>query len=262
MCTLAFAFRSFRNYPLIFLGNRDEFYNRPTAPAAFREDAHDLLAGRDMKYGGTWLGLTRGGRFATVTNYRDLTSKREHSLSRGIMTKEYLLGKDDPLNYLNELASQKDSHNWFNLLVGDINRLYYYSNRSSKIQRLEPGIYGLSNHLLNTPWPKVNRIKELLRDHLAESSRPSLENLFEILVNRERAEDDQLPDTGIGLDWERVLSSIFITSPAYGTRNSTVLIIDDKNKVTFAERFFRSEGDEGTEVKFEFTLRDPEEDHR
>ncbi len=262
MCTLAFAFRSFRNYPLIFLGNRDEFYNRPTSPAAFREDAQDLLAGRDMKYGGTWLGLTRRGRFATVTNYRDLTSKREHLLSRGIMTREYLLGNDDPVDYLQEVVSQKDSYNWFNLLLGDINRLYYYSNRSGKIQSLDPGIYGLSNHLLNTPWPKVNRIKELLSDHLAKSSGLSLENLFEILFNRERAEDEHLPDTGIGLEWERVLSSIFITSPAYGTRNSTVLIIDDKNKVTFAERFFRSEGDKGTEVKFEFTLTGLVEDHR
>lgn len=254
MCTLAFAFRSFENYPLIFLGNRDEFYDRPTTPAAFWKDAHNLLAGRDMKYGGTWLGLTRRGRFATITNYRDLKSHREHLLSRGIMTSGYLLGKNDPVDYLKEVDSQKDSYNWFNLLVGDINRLYYYSNRSGETQNLEPGLYGLSNHLLNTPWPKVNRIKELLNSHMAEFSKPSTETLFEILANSERTEDDQLPDTGIGLDWERVLSSIFITSPTYGTRNSTVLIIDDKNKVTFAERFFRSADDEGTEVKFEFTL--------
>ena len=254
MCTLAFAFRSFENYPLIFLGNRDEFYDRPTTPAVFWKDAHSLLAGRDMKYGGTWLGLTRRGRFATITNYRDLKSHREHLLSRGIMTSEYLLGKNDPVDYLKEVDSQKDSYNCFNLLVGDINRLYYYSNRSGETQNLEPGIYGLSNHLLNTPWPKVNRIKELLNGHMAEFSTPSTETLFEILANSERTEDDQLPDTGIGLDWERVLSSIFITSSTYGTRNSTVLIIDDKNKVTFAEKFFRSANDEGTEVKFEFTL--------
>ncbi|MEE8546524.1 MAG: NRDE family protein [bacterium] len=254
MCTLAFAFRTFENYPLIFLGNRDEFYDRPTTPAVFWKDAHNLLAGRDMKYGGTWLGLTRRGRFATITNYRDLKSHREHLLSRGIMTSGYLLGKNDPVDYLKEVDSQKDSYNWFNLLVGDINRLYYYSNRSGETQNLEPGIYGLSNHFLNTPWPKVNRIKELLNGHMAEFSTPSTETLFEILANSERTEDDQLPDTGIGLDWERVLSSIFITSPTYGTRNSTVLIIDDKNKVTFAEKFFRSANDEGTEVKFEFTL--------
>ena len=254
MCTLAFAFRSFENYPLIFLGNRDEFYDRPTTPAVFWKDAHNLLAGRDMKYGGTWLGLTRRGRFATITNYRDLKSHREHLLSRGIMTSGYLLGKNDPVDYLKEVDSQKDSYNWFNLLVGDINRLYYYSNRSGETQNLEPGIYGLSNHLLNTPWPKVNRINDRLNGHIAVINTPTTETLFEILANSERTEDDQLPDTGIGLDWERVLSSIFITSPTYGTRNSTVLIIDDKNKVTFAEKFFRSANDEGTEVKFEFTL--------
>lgn len=262
MCTLALAFRSFENYPLVYIGNRDEFYNRPTAPAAFWEDAGDLLAGRDMKYGGTWLGLTRGGRFATITNYRDLGSHREHALSRGIMTTGYLLGNTGPVDYLREVNNQKDSYNWFNLLVGNINRLYYYSNRSGEVMDLEPGIHGLSNHLLNTPWPKVNRIKELLKSHLSESGEPSVDTLFSILDDREKVEDDQLPETGIGLEWERVLSTIFITSPVYGTRNSTVLLIDRENNVTFVERFYRSEDDEGMEIRFEFTLTVPEEGHQ
>lgn len=254
MCTVALAFRSHKDYPLVFAGNRDEFYKRPTAPAAFWEKTPFILAGRDFKHGGTWLGITRTGKFAAVTNFRDFSTHREHALSKGILTTRYLMGEQEPVPFLEDTDRERESYNPFNLLVGDTRELYYYSNRTGEIIKLEPGIYGLSNHLLDTPWPKVVRIREMFEKYLAGAAKPEPEPLHKILSDREKSAEELLPATGVGPDREKLLSSIFITSPDYGTRSSTVIIIDAGLTTHFSEISYSSAGDRGRKVGFDFTL--------
>ncbi|MDZ7697651.1 MAG: NRDE family protein [Deltaproteobacteria bacterium] len=151
------ALESHPTYKLILAANRDEFYERPTAPLAFWNDAPDVLGGRDLLSGGTWLGITRKGRIAAVTNFRDPASEKPHAPSRGDLVKDYLVGSDPPSTYLTRLDAVSDRYNGFNLLVGTIDHMFWYSNRDGRIVRLSPGVHGICNHLLNTPWPKVDR---------------------------------------------------------------------------------------------------------
>ena len=254
MCLIVFAYRYHPHYPLILAANRDEFYERPTMKASFWEDHPSVLAGRDMKYGGTWMGITRAGRFAAITNFRDMTEFREHPLSRGLMVKEFLVNRQSPENYIKGIIARQDEYNGFNLLFGDLATLFYHSNRSRGTRSLKPGIYGLSNHLLDTPWPKVERSREALNRILDRSNTVDPEDLFEILSDRTVPHNHELPDTGFGLEWERVLSSPFIGSPAYGTRASTVLLIDTDGLVWFEERSFKDPDDPGSTSFYKFTL--------
>lgn len=237
MCLILFAWKMDRNFPLVLAANRDEFYERPSAPAAFWEDAPDLLAGRDLREGGTWLGVTKTGRVAALTNYRDPASLKTGAPSRGILVGDYLRGDEMPEAYLRRIAPGAGRFNGFSLLAGDPDDLFCCSNRGATV-RLAPGIYGLSNRLLDTPWPKVERGKAALSAVLREKGALSAERLFALLADRTRPPDDSLPETGVGLAWERVLSPLFIESPVYGTRSSTVLLIDRKGGVDFAERVF------------------------
>jgi uncharacterized protein with NRDE domain len=252
MCLILFAWKMHENFPLVLAANRDEFHERPSAPAAFWEDAPDLLAGRDLREGGTWLGITREGRLAALTNYRDPTSLKIGAPSRGRLVCDYLRGREIPEAYLLRIAPDADLFNGFNLLVGDPERLFCFSNRGAR-ERLDPGIYGLSNRLLDTPWPKVERGKTALLALLAGKQDPSPETLFDLLTDRTRPPDDRLPDTGVGLAWERILSPLFIESPVYGTRSSTVLLIDRRGDVTFAERVFDGAADPRT-TRFTFRI--------
>ncbi|MBW1819114.1 MAG: NRDE family protein [Deltaproteobacteria bacterium] len=254
MCLILLAHKIHPSYRLILAANRDEFYDRPTAPAAFREDAPDVLAGRDQRAGGTWLGITRTGRLAAITNYRDPASIKDHAPSRGELVSNFLLGTDPPKIYLRRLDGKADEYNGFNLILGDGQALYWYSGRAGEIRALEPGIYGLSNHLLDTPWPKVARGKEALRRLLAEQGSVSPEALFALLSDRSRPDDADLPDTGVGLELERLLSPLFITSPDYGTRSSTILTIDERERVHFSERTFNAKPEHATTVSFEFQI--------
>ncbi|UCF31722.1 MAG: NRDE family protein [bacterium] len=254
MCNIVFAYGAQPGYRLILAGNRDEFYDRPTEPAGFWPEHPRLLAGRDVRYGGTWLGITLEGRFGAVTNFRDPGSQRDHLLSRGLMLTDYLLGVKDPETFLADLDRAGDRYNGFNVLLDDSSGLFYYSNRNRRWRELDKGIYGLSNHLLDTPWPKVMRIKALFRDILDRETHPSVDSLMTVLADRVRPADQTLPDTGVGVDWERVLSPVFITSPNYGTRSSTVLTIRDTGEVRFTERSFTSPDDPGTDVEWAFTL--------
>lgn len=254
MCLVFFCYDIHPVYRLIVAANRDEFYDRPTAPAAFWNDAPDLLGGRDLKEGGTWLGITRTGRVAALTNYRDPGSQRKDALSRGQVVNRFLRGREKPLVYLQKLARSANQYNHFSLILGDTSHLYFFSSRGDKIQNLSPGIHGLSNHLLNTPWPKVERGKEAIKALLSKEEKPSPEEIFDILKDRSQADDELLPDTGVGLEWERVLSSIFITSDGYGTRSSTVLMIDREDNVTFIERVFNSEPDLLKATRYEFKI--------
>jgi len=253
MCLILFAWKIHQNFPLVLAANRDEFYERPSAPAAFWEDAPNLLAGRDLREGGTWLGITRSGRIAALTNYRDPASLKTTAPSRGRLVTDYLLGRETPPDYLDRIQDDSNLFNGFSLLVGDTEELFCFSNRGAT-QRLIPGIYGLSNRLLDTPWPKIEKGKISPQTILKEKECLPLEALFSLLEDRTRPPDDRLPDTGVGLEWERILSPLFIESAVYGTRSSTVLLIDQEGCVTFAERIFNGAADPRMTAHFAFRI--------
>lgn len=252
MCLILFAWKMDPNFQLVLAANRDEFYERPSAPAGFWEDAPDLLAGRDLRDGGTWLGITRGGRVAALTNYRDPASLKTGAPSRGVLVSDYLRGRETPEGYIGRIAPAVARFNGFNLLVGDIEELFCFSNRGAR-EALQPGIYGLSNHLLDTPWPKVTQGKRILEALLKGEKDVPPEALFALLADRTRSPDDLLPDTGVGLTWERILSPLFIESPVYGTRSSTILLIGRNRSVIFIERVFNGAADPRT-VRFTFRI--------
>jgi uncharacterized protein with NRDE domain len=241
MCVIFFAFQTHPKYPLILLANRDEFYERPTLEAHFWEDYPEIYAGRDLVGGGTWLGITKTGRFAAVTNYRDPNAERG-KFSRGDLVGDFLKNKDSVEDYLRKVQMRAAEFSGFNLLVGEINanfqRLGYYSNRADEIKILAPGIYGLSNHLLDTPWRKVRKGKAELSEVMQKSDIRN-DTLFEILNDRTLADDTDLPDTGIGYEREKLLSAIFIETPIYGTRSSSLVLVRSDYEISLTERNFR-----------------------
>jgi uncharacterized protein with NRDE domain len=228
MCVILFSFQPDTDTPLVLGANRDEFFARPTSPLGFWNDAPDLLAGRDLQAGGTWIGVTRLGRFAGITNVREPGVVVENALSRGELTKDFLIGTQSPEDYLSSILHKQDRYAGFNLLVGDFSAdkssMYYLSNRGDGIQPLSPGTYGLSNHLLDSPWPKVDDGKEKLRLKLQQAGIDHT-LIRQILENPELAHDERLPSTGIEYEREKALSAMFITLPDYGTRASTVMTI-------------------------------------
>ena len=252
MCLILFAYKVHPSYNLILAANRDEFYERPSSPADFREDAPQVLAGRDLQEGGTWMGIDRAGRFAAITNYRDPASWKNIAPSRGGLVSSYLCGNQSPDEYSDKISRQAQLYNGYNLILGDRHDLLAYSNRGEK-QKLKPGIYGLSNHLLNTPWPKVSRGKKLLKAVLDKKGAELEDALFAVLADRKLPADSKLPDTGIGVEWERVLSSIFIASPIYGTRSSTILLIGKNGRVKFVEKVYDGQPTEWVTSSFSFT---------
>jgi len=254
MCLILLAIQSHPDYKLVIAANRDEFYDRPTAPAVFWDDEPGLLAGRDLRAGGTWLGITTKGRITAITNYRDPSSIKSNAPSRGSLVTDFLKGRQSPVDYLEGLKRDAHEYNGFNLIVGQKHKLYWYSNREEGIRNLSTGIYGVSNRLLDTPWPKVTRGKEKLRELLSAENDPDHEALFSMLADRSAPDDKELPDTGVGLEWERMLSPIFITSPTYGTRSSTLIFIDLNDRVTFIEKTFNSSPDHATTIKHEFRI--------
>ncbi|MBW1715999.1 MAG: NRDE family protein [Deltaproteobacteria bacterium] len=254
MCVLLIALKTHPAYKLILLANRDEYYERPTSSAAFWDEAPFLLAGKDLQGGGTWLGITRNGRIAAITNYRDPASVNKNAPSRGTLVSNFLVGQESTGGYLERVKREADGFNGFSLIIGDKDQLCWYSNRSLGVHRLSSGIHGLSNHLLDTPWPKVVCGKDALTRLLSGQRAPSLEELFHILADRTVPDDASLPHTGVELEWERILSPIFIVSPTYGTRSSTVLLIDVQDRVTFVEKTFDSDPDHPTSVEYKFRV--------
>jgi uncharacterized protein with NRDE domain len=237
MCVLFIAYRRHPRHPLIVLANRDEFYDRPTAPAARWEDHPQVTAGRDLVAGGTWLGISDSGRFAAVTNFRD-PSRPEGTISRGRLVADILIENARAAEYIQTIATQAGNYSGFNLVVADDAGVHYFSNASDRPSRkLEPGVYGLSNHLLNTPWPKVSSGLAAF-EKLIELDEFSKDAAFALLADETLAADNDLPDTGVGIDKERLLSSIFIRSPIYGTRSSTVVLADQNWNLQLEERVF------------------------
>jgi uncharacterized protein with NRDE domain len=239
MCLLFFAIDAHPRYRLVIAANRDESYDRPTAPADYWPDAPDILAGRDRKQGGTWLGVTREGRWAAVTSFRELPTT-EVETSRGHLVSDYLTGNSSPRAYVQSVVGRGERYAGFNFVAGDAAGAVYGSNRVPALSKLEPGIYGLSNASLDTPWPKLARGKARLSELLNSRQVIAAEALFDILADRQLAPEAELPNTGVPLEWERVLSSAFITSPGhgYGTRSSTVVLVDQAYRVELFERSF------------------------
>ncbi|MDR3588345.1 MAG: NRDE family protein [Negativicutes bacterium] len=236
MCLIVLAYRQHPRYRLIVAANRDEYYRRPTAPAHFWPDHPVVLAGRDLEQQGTWLGISRTGRFAALTNYRDPTAVLPSAKSRGALVSDYLCGGESPAGYLAGVNRTGATYNGFNLLIGDAAELLFYSSRTGSAAAVSPGIHGLSNHVLDTPWPKVVRAKAALAELLAANSDISTDDLFDMLQDTGAVPDALLPNTGVGAEWERILAPIFIVSPDYGTRSSTVLLQEYSGRVLFVER--------------------------
>ena len=254
MCLIVFAYNVHPSYRLILAANRDEFYERPSSSADFWKDHPQVLAGRDLKNKGTWLGVTKEGKFAAVTNYRDPVTLKSNATSRGKIVSRYLAVNQKPDDYLKKNASQVDKYNGFNLLLGDDNDLFVFSSRGEK-QKLKPGIYGLSNHLLDTCWPKVTRSKRMLKAALDKKGDVLEEELFAMLADRRVPPNSKLPSTGIGLEWERLLYSILIESPIYGTRSSTILLIGKNRRVRFVEKVFDGQKEPWITSRFSFVMK-------
>ena len=240
MCLIVVAWQARADLPLAVAANRDEWRDRPAEPAHWWPDAPKLLAGRDLKARGTWMGLTTTGRFAAVTNFRDPADKRSTALSRGTLVTEFLLGSERAREFLARLRPRVGEYNGFNLILGDSSGLYYFGSREGVAREIEPGIHGLSNHVLDEPWPKVTRGREAMATALqAVDPAPAL---FEMLSDTRGVADAELPDTGVGIAWERRLAAPLITGPDYGTRASTVVTLTKEDEVVFEERTRDAEG--------------------
>jgi uncharacterized protein with NRDE domain len=238
MCLIVFAWHVVPGTPLIVAANRDEFYDRPALPAAWWSDHPQVYAGRDLRGGGTWLGITRDGRFAALTNIRAPAEKQAGAPSRGALVADFLTGQSSPQEYVASITDSASRYNGFNLLVGDRDRLVWFSNGKKDDPRngkpLPPGIYGLSNDTLDSPWPKVVRTKAQFASLLCQGA--PREAFFEMLTDTTRASDCRLPKTGVGIEMERLLSAVMIESPHYGTRTSTVVQLDASSGAVLYER--------------------------
>lgn len=244
MCLIAFAWRAHPEIQLLVAANRDEWRDRPAEPATWWDDAPDVLAGRDLRAGGTWMGVTRSGRFAALTNFRDPSARKSDAPSRGELVADFLRSDALPKAWLASLAARAAQYNDFNLLVGEGATLLYFSSRERVIEEVPPGIHGLSNHRLNEPWPKVDMTKSFIHG-VFQAEMPETEILtgsFEALSVTDRAPDAALPNTGVGLEWERKLSPPLIVGEDYGTRSSTVLVLA-RGAATFVERTRDAHGD-------------------
>jgi uncharacterized protein with NRDE domain len=254
MCLLMAAHARHADYRLIVAANRDEYYARPAAPAAYWNDNAWILGGRDEQGGGTWLAVNQTGAFAAITNVR-ISEKVDQPRSRGLIVNDYLTGVLPARVFVDSLAKEKDSYDGFNVLASDATSLVWYSNMLEQATALSPGVYGLSNHLLDTPWPKVTQIKADFHDAQSLSQTALIEALFASLANEEIAPDKDLPDTGISLGFERVLAPIFIAGESYGTRCSTIILISYSGELTFIERRFGPRKSFLGESSFKFELR-------
>lgn len=235
MCLLLFGYKISQKYPLILAANRDEFHKRPTAPMHFWEDRPGILAGKDLEQGGTWFGINKTGRFAALTNYRDPSSVKQTAPSRGEIIIDFL-ESDKPCDMYFNAFKNHASYNGFNLVFGDLKNFFWFSNLENRIKKIPPGIHGISNRLLDTSWPKVESGKAALKKAVSQAI--TTESLFSILTNQTIPDDNQLPDTGVGLEWERLLSPLFIQSETYGTRSSIVMLMDRNGNIKITERTY------------------------
>jgi uncharacterized protein with NRDE domain len=258
MCLLVLAWQVHPRYRLVVAANRDEFHERPTTAMAKWPPPDDIIAGRDLRAGGTWLAMGRARRFGIITNFRELQGPIAGAPSRGNLIPGYLRNEAGAERYLQMLAPSANEYSGFNLLLTDNDSLWYASNRANQFATaLPPGIYGLSNQFLDTPWPKLQRVRQRFDSLLMQRGEISKEELFAILADRTQAGvNEELPKTGLSPDWEQLLSSPFIRHEAYGTRCSTIVLLEPAGAVSLTERRFDSAGSVVGET--EFTLHDDE----
>lgn len=252
MCLIIFAHQMAPRYPLLVAANRDEFHARPTARSTFWVDYPGLLAGKDLEAGGSWMGITRSGRFAAVTNYRDPSRTAPAPRSRGRLTLEFLAGTLSPQRYLEQIAATAHEYAGFNLLLGDLEDLWYFSNSCPGPRLLEPGIYGLSNARLDTPWPKVETGKQFLGTTL--NQRIDHDGLAAAVSDRRLATLAELGRQGLDGDMDQLLSPQFIVNEIYGTRATTTLWIDDRARAHWRELSFCGDGSESGRIELDFAL--------
>lgn len=243
MCLAIIALNVLPDWPLIIVANRDELHSRPTLPAGPWSDDPRILAGRDLSAGGTWLGMSDSGRIALLTNYREPGKQRIDAPSRGQLPEHYLRGDARAEDYAHELALKGGSYNGFNLILGDQTGLWYYSNRGHvNPQQIHPGVIGVSNALINVPWPKLKRTQRAVAEHLSQTQQPDSQRLFEILQDTTPALPHELPDTGIGVEREKLLSSPFINDARYGTRCTTLIMKHREGDTLYHEKRYAQLG--------------------
>jgi uncharacterized protein with NRDE domain len=252
MCLIIVSYKVHPDYPLIIAANRDEIYQRPTRSAQFWEKDPAVLAGQDLEKGGTWIGLNKYGRIAAVTNYRSGMEAKKNAPSRGLMVSNYLKSRNTTLNYLEHCVPSINVYNDFNLLVGDLDALYFLDSREKAYFELQAGIYGISNGDFDESWPKVEKAKLMLQDMSIAGQPVKHEAILTMLTDSLLPDDESLPDTGVGIEWERKLAPIFIRETDYGTRSSTVFSISSEDKIRFTERSYDCEGSTIDMQKFEF----------
>jgi uncharacterized protein with NRDE domain len=242
MCLLVLAWNAHPRYRLVVAANRDEFHERPAAPLARWPEPPGILAGRDLRAGGTWLGIDPQRRFGVVTNFRELQQAAPTAPSRGALVPQFLQAPGSPAEYLRALQPRASTYSGFNVLLSDQDSLWYGCNRLATFaRRLDPGIYGLSNEYLDTPWPKLERVRQRFTAWVAAAS-SARAALFELLADSTRVADAELPSTGLAPEWERILSSPFVAHPQYGTRCSTVLLLEHSGALQLHERRFDAQG--------------------
>jgi uncharacterized protein with NRDE domain len=256
MCLILMAWRVHPAYPMVVAANRDEFHQRPTAPAHWWPERPQILAGRDLQARGTWLGITRSGQIAALTNFRDPHQVKLNAPSRGGLVVGALESMVPVPQRLAQLQQVGREYAGFNLLLTDGRQLGVYESVPALGRVLEPGIYGLSNHLLDTPWPKVQRAKSSLGTAL--SSLPDDAALLQLLRDDQTVADEQLPRTGVSLEWERLLSSAFIRASDYGTRSSTVIRVGADGSAHFREWTWQVDGSLAGEVSHDFQMHRPD----
>ncbi len=243
MCLILFSFRAHRHFPLVVAANRDEHYSRPAAPAAFWDDHPEVYGGRDLEKGGTWMGLGSNGRFAAITNYREGKAAPPAPRSRGELVSGFLTGSTAAETYFRAIAANDHEYNPYSMIAGDPDALFWHSNRHGQAATIAPGVHGLSNHLLDTPWPKVTAGKAVLAG-TADFDDPDAiaAAMFSLLASDAPAAESELPDTGIPRQRERELSPPFIRGEGYGTRSSAVFMISASGEVFFHEKRFAPGG--------------------
>ena len=252
MCITAFAWKKGLE-KLVLAANRDEFFSRPTRPASFWDDG-ETLAGTDLKHGGSWLAINRFGRMAAITNYRDPARIKTGAPSRGSIVIDFVTGTLSPETFVSKEIADASHYNAFNLLMMNRVQLCYYSNVNGEFTVLDPGIYALSNHLLDTRWPKTLKVKMGLQS-LVHLNAVDHDSLLALLNDRELAPDEELPDTGISRNLEKSLSSVFISTDDYGTRCSTMLTISKTGDTHFTEVSYDQKGEVAQRKEFNFCMR-------
>ena len=252
MCLILFAWQSHPRYSLVVAANRDEFHLRPSAAAQFWADEPEILAGRDLQAGGTWLGVTRSGRFAGITNYREPAAPElPLERSRGHLVRDFLAGENTPLDHARELVATGPAYRGYNLLLADSGSLVNVSNRYDEVIEIAPGVHGLSNHLLDTDWPKVRSGRERLQ-RLLQHERMKTDDLFDLITDKTKIPGEIPDQMESGLVPEQLMKHYFIVSPAYGTRSSTVVLLGRDRSIQFQERQFDPQGQMTDQRSFEF----------